>query len=311
MLGDLRFELKALTGSLPSGAGPQALVTLAAGAETAAISLPLDLLNEISIGSADVPSSELSSQAALLVLEHLLTPYLAWLEHRTNQDIGFLNIVQPGRSFSKSKLFLACSYGASSYPVGLNLWDAALDCFAGTAGEREIALALWPELPIQIAFRLGTALVSSRLLESIRPGDVIVADAMCRDDKVIVVAGERRAAAGHVQKDGARLAAPLTRLSGTDEETWSMSETIPATHDGTGQDSSFDDIAVKLMFEMGRTELSLGDLRAIAPGYIFDLSRTPANAIDIFAGSRRIGQGEVVQIGDALGVRVTRLFNNE
>jgi len=63
-------------------------------------------------------------------------------------------------------------------------------------------------------------------------------------------------------------------------------------------------------FEVGRLELSLGDVRQMAPGTVLPLSRPFDEALDIMASGRRIGRGEIVRIGDSLGVRIIRLFDN-
>ncbi|MGI9510218.1 MAG: type III secretion system cytoplasmic ring protein SctQ [Geminicoccaceae bacterium] len=73
-------------------------------------------------------------------------------------------------------------------------------------------------------------------------------------------------------------------------------------------DATFDDLPVKLLFELGRLELPLGELQEIGPGYVFQLDRPLGEAVEIHAGGRRIGQGEIMKIEDQVGVRVTRLF---
>ena len=63
-------------------------------------------------------------------------------------------------------------------------------------------------------------------------------------------------------------------------------------------------------FEVGRLELSLGEIRRLAPGAVLPLMRPLDEALDIVANGRRIGSGTIVRIGDAVGVRVTRLLEN-
>jgi type III secretion protein Q len=42
----------------------------------------------------------------------------------------------------------------------------------------------------------------------------------------------------------------------------------------------------------------------VGPGHVFELGRDPQQAVDIMSSGRRIGRGEIVAIGSALGVRV-------
>lgn len=103
---------------------------------------------------------------------------------------------------------------------------------------------------------------------------------------------------------------------GADEEP--VADNIGARPDedaeiGTGPtappaDAAFDDLPIKLVFELGRVDMPLGQLQEIGPGHVFALDRPLGEAVEIHAGGRRIGQGEVMRIDDQVGVRVIRLF---
>ena len=73
-------------------------------------------------------------------------------------------------------------------------------------------------------------------------------------------------------------------------------------------DAAFDDLPIKLLFELGRVDIALGKLQEIGPGHVFELDRPLGEAVEILAGGRRIGQGEIIKIEDQIGVRVVRLF---
>ncbi|MGI9499248.1 MAG: type III secretion system cytoplasmic ring protein SctQ, partial [Geminicoccaceae bacterium] len=73
-------------------------------------------------------------------------------------------------------------------------------------------------------------------------------------------------------------------------------------------DTAFDDLPIKLVFELGRLEMPLGKLQEIGPGHVFQLDRPLGEAVEINAGNRRIGQGEVIRIEDQIGVRIVSLF---
>ena len=76
------------------------------------------------------------------------------------------------------------------------------------------------------------------------------------------------------------------------------------------QKTDLDDIPVKLLFELGRVELSLAEVRQLSAGAVIPVSRPLEESVDIFANGRRIGRGSLVRIGDNLGVRITRLFHH-
>jgi type III secretion system YscQ/HrcQ family protein len=101
-----------------------------------------------------------------------------------------------------------------------------------------------------------------------------------------------------------------TAVSGSSWE-WSMGN--PTEFSGpTGlHDPDLDDLPVRLVFEVGRVELSLGELQRLAPGALVPLARPIEEPLDIMANGRRLGHGTLVQIGDSLGVRIVSLAGNE
>ena len=76
-------------------------------------------------------------------------------------------------------------------------------------------------------------------------------------------------------------------------------------------DPDLDDLPVRLVFELGRVELSLGELQSLAPGALVPLGRPLEEPLDIMANGRRLGRGALVQIGENLGVRIVSIAGNE
>ena len=64
------------------------------------------------------------------------------------------------------------------------------------------------------------------------------------------------------------------------------------------------DLEVELTFVVGQTQLTVGQLRELAPGFVFELSGG-ADDISICANGKPIGRGELLEVGDKIGVRVT------
>ena len=82
-----------------------------------------------------------------------------------------------------------------------------------------------------------------------------------------------------------------------------MSASVTTTDDPV----PLDQLPVRLMFELGRLELTLAELETLGPGHVFALGRDEHQPVDILANGKRIGLGEIIAVGDAIGVRVTRL----
>lgn len=71
-----------------------------------------------------------------------------------------------------------------------------------------------------------------------------------------------------------------------------------------------DAIPVSLVFELGRQRMPLGELKKIGPGFLFQLAREAEAPVIIRAGDEAIGAGDVVRIGDRIGVRVLKVFHH-
>jgi type III secretion protein Q len=166
------------------------------------------------------------------------------------------------------------------------------------------------EVPVTIGVRVAAATFAVGEIATLSPGDVVIADHCCRQaNTAVAVIAEHLVAPVELTAAGAGIAAPPTRARGSPWE-WSMENGGNSPRPDVAQKTNFDDIPVKLLFELGRIELSLAEIRQLAPGAIVPISRPLEDSVDILANGRRIGRGSLVQIGDSLGIRITRLFDN-
>jgi type III secretion protein Q len=73
-----------------------------------------------------------------------------------------------------------------------------------------------------------------------------------------------------------------------------------------------DDIPVSLRFEVAQWHATLSEVSALAPGTIIDLGqRVDAQSVTVWVGQRCIGRGELVAIGERLGVRLLSIFQGQ
>ncbi len=74
----------------------------------------------------------------------------------------------------------------------------------------------------------------------------------------------------------------------------------PALHD-------FDDLEIHLTFSVGSTVSTVGELRGLAPGFVFELPHLAGEGVSILANGKVIGKGEWIEVGGRTGIRVTEL----
>ena len=70
---------------------------------------------------------------------------------------------------------------------------------------------------------------------------------------------------------------------------------------------SIDEVPVQIVFELGRMETPLAELETLQAGYVFELGKPLGQSVDILANGKRVGTGELVRVGEAIGVRVSKL----
>lgn len=84
----------------------------------------------------------------------------------------------------------------------------------------------------------------------------------------------------------------------------SMGSEIDATPAG------FDDIPVSLRFELAQWNASLAEVGNLAAGAVLDIGqRIDEHAVSVWVEQRCIGKGQLVAIGERLGVRLVSVFN--
>lgn len=70
-------------------------------------------------------------------------------------------------------------------------------------------------------------------------------------------------------------------------------------------------IAVKVSVVLGTTELPVRQLLRLGRGAVLELNRKVGEDIDIFVNDRLVARGEVVSLGDRLGVTLTEICKSE
>ncbi len=168
-----------------------------------------------------------------------------------------------------------------------------------------------PDLPITARVLAGLTWLPSAGLSTLRPGDAIVFDiSWLQQKRAPVVIGEEIVRACAVETKGFIVLDEPPFRDIKERNMWLMEGDMSAER-GPGAEPEValvDDLEVKLTFELGRLQMTVGDVEKVEPGYVFELSRQPNQAIDIYVLNRLVGWGELVMVADKIGVRVTKIF---
>lgn len=71
-------------------------------------------------------------------------------------------------------------------------------------------------------------------------------------------------------------------------------------------EAQLDDVPLTVVCQVGSLELPLGQLRELGEGSVLALPDSQADAVQLMVNGRCVGRGELVAIGEGLGVRLTR-----
>jgi flagellar motor switch protein FliN/FliY len=63
-------------------------------------------------------------------------------------------------------------------------------------------------------------------------------------------------------------------------------------------------IPINLIVEVGRLQMTVKKLLELEPGNLLELGIHPEEGVDLVANGKRVGKGELIRLGESLGVRV-------
>lgn len=95
-----------------------------------------------------------------------------------------------------------------------------------------------------------------------------------------------------------------------DEESTEASKPAPLTKSAAPKPqeksplSHPEDIAMNVTIEAGRIQMTIKQLMELQPGNVLDLNIRPERGVDLTINGRCIGRGELLKVGEMLGVRI-------
>ncbi len=170
-----------------------------------------------------------------------------------------------------------------------------------TKGPCNVPNAWVENIPIAVRRCAGLQTVSWAELRGLRPGDIVMCDAADDTRQFAIVEDHLIASLG---RDGALVTRwhALSRHRSQD-----MDSSNKHASDQSIRESNLEDLPVRLVFEVGRAEILLRELRQLDQGSILPVAATTEECVDIVANGHRIGRGSLIKVGNGLGVRIVQL----
>lgn len=270
--------------------------------------LPARALTAIAMqAKAEVNFAEVTDEGRALLFEHVLDDVLAALE-QCGVSIAVQSIGNPERN-PVGTMGVMVQFGALA-PFGglIDAPPAVGDWLLAEAESLPPPAPGFGATPVEMRILAGITRIAARSMAGLSVGDTVLFDhSWLPQRRLALVAGHRLLLAGATSARGVALVSPVPVSDLRERFHWLDDDPIAAGAFMDNRDTStLDPLEVKLVFEMGRMTLSVAELGKLDAGHVFELNRVPDQAVDIFVMNRQIGTGELVMVGDKIGVRITR-----
>jgi type III secretion protein Q len=270
-------------------------VSLSLGDAPFTLGLPKDVL--ALFGLADLVSADFNSLAGSMLLELALLSLIEPLEQLAGLPLRVVEASGPQPWVVSLVMHVQLAQGAP-LNVPLHLSAAAATLLADLLDlHAPAASSELPALHLPFTVESGEAELTVGELRSLNPGDVVMLDHWPERQARLVLEGRLHARA-ELDGDTLKLLEQPIALNLLKEHF--MTETAAPQ----SLDSALDELPLKLVCQVGSVELSLAQLRELGAGSLVQLTPQLNDGVDLMVNGRRVGQGQLVKIGDGLGVRL-------
>lgn len=198
-----------------------------------------------------------------------------------------------------------CSYGTIS--AGREGTTFILDKLEQPSGDISRDLG---DLPLSVSFETGLLILTRSEMAQIGQNDIILIgrDYFPHTSKMMIRVSPERVLEGNFTQSGQIILKKKEFMQMTETpQTAEKEEEKKADEENI--DALIEDIPVKLLFQIGETHITFGELSRIQAGYTFELGTDLKKPVLIKANGKKFGRGEMVQVGDRIGVRVLQFEN--
>lgn len=293
------------------GAGKRVSIAFSASGEAGFVTTVVPVVQRL-LARADLPvrPDALDAELAALAIETVLTEPVEALEGMLGRSIALhaLDTVSDRPDLAQLCFEMRMDGDGPAYPGTIHAPAALLSVLARGWMDRPALDAPREDVRLPLSFRVAYTDLTLSALRSLRTGDAMLFDRIAMQGGAAAALGEAMHSSVRFDEEGnLHLAEPFAAPEPYGMGEFLMTDDDPEQAVRAVSDADLDDLPVRLVFEVGRTDMSVADLRALTVGAPLPLDRPASAAVQILANGRRIGAGEMVMIGEQLGVRITQL----
>lgn len=239
------------------------------------------------------------------LFQHHLSPQVRAL-------LGFVRLLKTERPTGFG-CRISVTLGASRVTGYVWLTPNSFLALCDAAVWRAVAAPLPVTFPLALPVILGSVQLPMRQVRGLRAGDVLVLEQpFFRADGTGHVSAGRQRLLGRIGDETGPLCLTVTSLEDT-----SVDEDFAVPHYPDQEDDApvvdvfgsepFDELSMLLNVRCGTLNLTLGELRNLAPGSVLGIGGYAPGMAGLYYGDRLIGQGQLVEVDGRLGLQVSRV----
>lgn len=247
----------------------------------------------------ELPDGVPSALARALLVEQSLLPLIEPLERALGGTLNVIDVAHGDEQALPLRLWLGVTLGdAPVTAVALQLSGGAAQRLLGLL-ESACAPARhgFDTLPLIRRVAAGWQWLTLAELRGLNPGDIVMLEHPAHGAVRLSIQDQLHACCVP-QADGLRL-----------EHFPQPSVETPMNNEAAALDvdASLDDLQLQLVCQLGSSQLTLAELRELGEGSLLPLASREPDAVDLTVNGCRVGRGQLVRIGEGLGVRIISL----
>ncbi|MCB1108249.1 MAG: type III secretion system cytoplasmic ring protein SctQ [Chlamydiia bacterium] len=172
------------------------------------------------------------------------------------------------------------------------------------------------KVQVALTFEIGETTLSAAKWKSVGLGDFVILDRCSYDPNtakgsmIVSCAGgplfQARAKEGELKILDYAYTFEETAMNDDEEDLMDIEEeSPPPTHTEHQDLISADNVPLQIIVEVGRVHMPLSKVLGLKPGNVLDLSMRPEEGVTLTVSGKAIAKGQLLAVGDVLGVKIT------
>jgi len=169
---------------------------------------------------------------------------------------------------------------------------------------------VWQAVPLEVAVEVGRATLPAGDLRGIESGDVLIADECAKpgaETEVRVRVGRRAVAQAVLKGRKVEVRGELMADKPVAASAGAAPGAAPARTTEAGKALDPNELQVEVVFEIDSRLMTLKELQGFKPGMILETVKGLEAPVSLRVNGRRLGTGELVEVGGKVGVRLLTL----